>query len=544
MPTTERDAYSRRPVTSRIGVLAALFITGAANAADMPIGIPEPGFGIDDSHRIYAGQPGYLDAGQGPYTHYVDNRHADCSDAGQGTAAQPRCTLPTIINAGEVVEVHGGPYTAAKITLSLNGTAQQPAFLHGVDEGQGYPKLLNANVLQLLGRHFVLEKLILDGTRLMFGNKDSHSQYAAVRHTEITRHPSMNGANLYGQELVFFGNHVHHNQGNDRHGAYVDSGSQRVWFLSNYFHHNGGDAIQFCHRCTDNPPDTIFIGANRMHSDRENGVDLKYAKNVVISQNDLSRYRPVVKGEEWCFDDGSGCGVFTSGSDGSAIVVGSDGAPSNVWVLFNNIYDSNNGVRVEEADGDNWVIANTIYQINDSGLVLQKRADPLHVINNTFHGMRQGLYQYWRDTFRLSVSNNLFSNISPYPVYYKTLDVAEQSPFHNNLLWNPSAPVTLKWRNDITVTDSESLNALSTASQANLLTDPKLSDPTQAQFAPLTNSPLLGGANASLEAANSQYRSLFGEGLDIRGGLGRDIGAHGKSGLPAAPSDLQISSGE
>ena len=48
-------------------------------AYDPPIGIPEPSFGIDETHRMYEGQffaAGgfvYRDTGNGPYTHYVDS---------------------------------------------------------------------------------------------------------------------------------------------------------------------------------------------------------------------------------------------------------------------------------------------------------------------------------------------------------------------------------------------------------------------------------------------------------------------------------------
>jgi len=41
-----------------------------------PIGIPKPDFGIEETHYMYAGLVGngiYYDAGNGPYTHYVDN---------------------------------------------------------------------------------------------------------------------------------------------------------------------------------------------------------------------------------------------------------------------------------------------------------------------------------------------------------------------------------------------------------------------------------------------------------------------------------------
>ncbi|MCP4543855.1 MAG: hypothetical protein GY832_42620 [Chloroflexi bacterium] len=58
------------------------------NQADWepPIGIPRPEFGITETHYMYEGQTydydgtprPYKDAGNGPYTHYIDNTQPHC----------------------------------------------------------------------------------------------------------------------------------------------------------------------------------------------------------------------------------------------------------------------------------------------------------------------------------------------------------------------------------------------------------------------------------------------------------------------------------
>jgi hypothetical protein len=94
-----------------------------------PIGIPQPSFGIVESHTMYQGQlydynndgvpeAPYKDAGNGPYTHYVDRSAPNCTDgvndSNYGTPALPRRTIPgdnlnslAPLKAGSVVEVHG-----------------------------------------------------------------------------------------------------------------------------------------------------------------------------------------------------------------------------------------------------------------------------------------------------------------------------------------------------------------------------------------------------------------------------------------------------
>ena len=84
-----------------------LFELGIVFAWEPPIGIPRPEFGIEESYRMYD-----IEANRNPsllyamneeggfYTHYVDNS-VSCIDSGNpyGTAANPRCTIPTIVGA-------------------------------------------------------------------------------------------------------------------------------------------------------------------------------------------------------------------------------------------------------------------------------------------------------------------------------------------------------------------------------------------------------------------------------------------------------------
>ncbi len=538
-----------------LNLLIGFAFAPLAIAYEPPIGIPYPAFGIDESHTMYSGQAGYSDAGNGPYTIYVDSTASNCSNSGPATAQQPRCDLPSSLSAGDVLEVHGGPYTKIDPVLTSNGTAAKPIFIRGIDDGNGAPKIKNSNQIKLYGQYFVFEGFDLDKTRMLLGFSDGHAEFAAARNNRIHDHASKNGSNLYGDNLLFWENEVDHNQGNDRHGTYVGSGSFRVWILDNYYHHNGGDAVQFCHGCSSNPPDTVFIGRNLMHSDRENGVDLKYSRNIVISENTIHSYAKAEKDKNWCFDDGSGCGVYSSGSDGAAVVVGSDGAPTNVWVMFNRIYDSNTGIRIEEAGSNVNIIGNLVYDLNSSGLALQKRGEPVNLIGNTFYDMKTGIDQYWRENFDLVVKDNIFLDIDK-SINYEDRDVAEQSVLESNIFWNSTGSVSVNWPNNQSISSSAQLNGLSGEVKVdNQLANPNLvSLGSTPDFSPRAGSTAIDSATSTLAQFDAVYRGMF-EGattiLKDLNGVARtsgsiDVGAIEFSGVasgiapPAAPGSTQL----
>lgn len=540
-------------------ILTTVCLAASSHALSFqpPIGIPYPSFGIDETHTMYSGQSGYGDAGNGPYNIYVDNTHPQCSDSGPATESQPRCEMPKSLSPGDVVEVHGGPYTEYEPTIRANGSASQPIFIRGIEDAQGDKPIIDANKFYLLGSYFVFEGFDVHETFLRSGDSADLLQHVAIRNIRQHDQPQTNGTHIYGQDVLFWNNEVDHNQGNDRHGTYVGKKSKRVWILDNYYHHNGGDAIQFCHGCTTNYPDTIYIGRNLMHSDRENGVDLKYATNVVISQNTIHSYVSAPKNTNWCYDDGSKCASYTSGSDGAAVVIGSDGGPTNIWVLFNEIYDSVKGIRIEEAGTSTYIIGNVIHDISQRGLALEKKGDPVYFVGNTLYNVPKGIDQYWREFFDLVVQDNMFVDIDSY-LRFESSSVVEGSEVNNNLFWDADGTINLLWKNsEEAFTSGSQVDGLSGQDKfGNIIANPSLN---LATFQPSTpNSPAVDAATDLLQQLDLTYRSSIEGGTSImkdflgntRTAGGIDIGAFeyadpGETpvvitpALPSAPSNLQ-----
>ncbi|MBT8079987.1 MAG: right-handed parallel beta-helix repeat-containing protein [Gammaproteobacteria bacterium] len=500
-------------------LLAPCFTNAAADTWSPPIGIPVPEFGIEESHTMYSGNAAYKTGTDGPYSIYVDNTASNCSNMGPATAAKPRCDIPSDIDKpGTVVEIHGGPYefNMSKPVFEVNGSKEKPVFIRGIDDGNGYPVIYNASTIGFQGQYFIMEQLIFEKSALRSGAKGASKygrNHIAMRNLEVRNHPLKNGSAIVGTDVVFYKNHVHHNQGDDRHGTTVAPGSERVWIIDNYFHHNGGDAIQFCHRCKKAPPRNIYIGRNLMHSDRENGIDLKFGKDIVISENTIYGYRRARPDEEWCFDDNSYCGTFSSGSDGSAIVVGSDGAPGRPWIVANNIFDSTQGIRIEEVR-EAWIIGNNIHNIGQNVIALQKWGEALHIIGNTMHGAKFGINQYWRDKFTLHVSGNIMSSISDEFLSVKHV-VSDRSTLEDNLMWNGDDNVQLRWGRRYKEKPTEVASAVEFGGSRNFVGDPQITR------VDAKNISVSGGAETAairkkrLLEVDQKFKSIYGEDMSI-----------------------------
>jgi hypothetical protein len=505
------------------------------NTYDPPIGIPAPEFGILETvENVY---------GAGYYTHYIDNTHPDATDDDNpnGTAEKPRKTIPKYflnIEEGSVVEIHGGPYSySTPARWTAKGTREKPVFIRGTDPENKV--VIKKSTLQTGGQYLIIENLDL------YRNSHITTSYSSPSHIAIRSCEVHNpigslcsfgtAISAVGEDIVVYDNYIHHNwRGDDIdcHGVVPGSGSRRVWVVDNHFHHHSGDAFQATHGASSNPAQYVYVGRNIMHEDRENGVDLKYVKDIVISQNILYGYQDA------------------STSDGSAMVLGSDGMPNRPWVIFNEIYDSRNGIRNEETDSA-WIIGNRIYNIQGFAIALEKKSDDLYIIGNTVYNVNMSIDQFYRDEFRLHIYNNIFSNIKNSSVHMniQTQNVADASNMGNNLFWQEGDPVIIRWSTSNKKEYKTSSDFEGFAGGANnIIGDPKFKDPANNDFALLQNS-------AAIDAGilNGVYDTFFSiYGVDIKvdceatvrpQGLDWDIGAFEymeDTGIPYVQSDVPL----
>lgn len=284
-------------------------------------GIPTPRFGIEQR----AGKP----------THYVNNSHPQATDSDNpnGSPNQPRRTIPARLGAGAVVEVRGGPYEVARSVWVTPGTESEPIFITGVGD-----PVIKGRELTFQGQFTIVEGIVFDGVPLLMPPGTTHF---ALRHSTVRNwSPSGHSAAIVpmGSNLVIYGNEIHNNgdpngvQEIDIHGIKSPAGADRIWILGNHIHHNGGDGIQMGNSSSLEPwPRFIYIARNVIHHDRENAIDIKKARDVIVSSNLVYGYES------------------RSSSAGEAVVT-HDGA-ERVWILNNGVGNSRMGIVCTGANG-------------------------------------------------------------------------------------------------------------------------------------------------------------------------------------------------
>lgn len=372
-----------------------LFQVSSANALEPLIGIPRPDFGIDNTHYMYAGQNGYSDAGDGPYTHYVNN-NASCTDSGNanGSAANPRCSVPSTLAAGSVVELHGGPYS--EMVLRFNGTASKPIFFRGVSGTQ--VSLPGREGLDISGSYAIIENV--DVNRLKMQSTD----HISVRDSYIHDVDTGGMIGIGGNNLVFLRNEIARNGDlraeKDRHGFNIGGSAFNIWILENNIHHNGGDGIQFCHSCVaagNGGPGAIYIANNVIHEDKENAMDFKeFTGPVIVSGNDLYGYFRITSGQ------------------GEAIRVNDEGNQGELWIIRNNIHDSNICIGPDRSDAESYAVDNTCTN-NNFGILGGLTRQAGNVVNGVSDGNPNALYDLFESRHGISIRPGVVTSAKPMP---------------------------------------------------------------------------------------------------------------------------------
>jgi hypothetical protein len=276
-----------------------------------------------------------------------------------------------------VVEVRGGPYVynrSGQVAHTLNGTASAPVFVLGVDKPVfTCPPVSSERELAWSGAYYVVQGIKVDARGWMGVTLDGH--HGVLRDSEVfgmgpNFNPAVSGQ---GSDHVVYRNWIHDNgpvptpQEFDTHGVKFSANTQDLWILDNLFERNAGDDVQIgddcigglsqCRTSTATWPARIYVGGNKGHTGGENCIDVKQARDVVISRNEC-----------WNFHPGGT-------SDGTAGVT--HNAAQRVWWLFNRIRDSEIGIRVNANTTDDGPAGSAVYLVGNvmSG-IRSPRFDP------------------------------------------------------------------------------------------------------------------------------------------------------------------------
>ncbi|MBN2142959.1 DUF2341 domain-containing protein [Candidatus Woesearchaeota archaeon] len=357
-----------------------------------PLGIPAPAFGIYDS------------VNDTEYTHWVDNSGA-CSDtSNNGTPSSPRCTIPSTLDAGSIVQVRGGPYNygTSNIVWNASGTMGSPVYIRGPESPASRPVIIFGDTKTLTistSSYLIIENLEMQSGQVLLSSTSDH---LAIRHFYL--HNNSYGPNpflgIWCDYVVIYDSEIAYNgvipSEPDDHAIQAYANTDHIWIVDNVIHHNSGDGIQYCHTCIaeDNGPAYVYMGRNLIYSNEENCIDIKEATG------------PNIMSENECYDYWA-----TNTSNGDAIRIEDEGTQGDTWVINNYVHDAAMGINAQGAVGDSYILGNYItnvsYGIWTTG---PSGSYQLVLLSNTFYNVSVGIGS------GTTVANNIVSKALNYHI--------------------------------------------------------------------------------------------------------------------------------
>lgn len=394
-----------------------LAICGNVAAYQPPVGIPDPSFGINETVASIYGSSTY-------YTYYVDNKHPDATDNNNpfGSPARPRSTVPSSLTAGDVVQIHGGPYTPPGDRFYINGmgTHEKPIIITGMNSSS--KPVFEKKIHVTNAKYLIIEGIKVkpispnrEGIEIRPLNNSNRVSFVSVRRTEIQGDKSFKSYTSYSahspyadsriHNIVFYDNLIYDNghrnsiEEDDTASFSLQHNLDNIWVLNNTGHTSGGDGVILAHGAQFSTHH-IYIGGNIFFDHRENGIDLKQANDVIVSENIIYGHRP------------------TGSSSGEGIVIHYD--PKRIWIINNIIYDCERGI-VGTGSSDTHFIGNVVYNIRHTSTTYDssspyapgaaihvRNSSDVHIYNNTVYGYDGGILVV--SSMPTSIKNNILMN--------------------------------------------------------------------------------------------------------------------------------------
>jgi len=480
------DSFTFKAISGSVQSAPATITLNVMPYTD-PVGIETPEFGIAEQC------PPLPDPWTGEVSNfwYIDNTHPNATDTVQsgesnprhGYPDKPRKTIPVNwgLGPGDVVIIADGDYYPGSwVRIYGGGTADNPVFIRGL-----YPHVRPRihTQLSLLGAsngYIIFEYLVLPAMYVL-----APAHHISIRHCEATGQGGSaimiydNSGNT-AHDIVVYNSLIHDNgdwladYDQDCHGVAVANDAQYIWILDNEMYRNSGNGVQVNAQNASLQATThhVYIGRNVSHHNKQSGLWTKFADHVIFSQNRCYAARPV--------------GASPS-SPGEGL--GGQYGPAHVWMLFNEIYDCDNGIRFSTDSGPGgvgygqniYIIGNLIYNIHHStvdvtgnyavaggtsynpndawgpgkGIAIWHPAATKHIVGNTIYDVDGGIAVV-RHNNRVVVANNIIAGVNdavggqtPH-LHVEHDSSASVMTVYNNLF---EGPARIKWGYDSTLYD-------------------------------------------------------------------------------------------
>ena len=500
-------------------------------AYNPPIGIPTPSFGIEEQ--------------AGAATRTISG------------------TLPTSLTlaAGDVVVIAPGTYTT-NMTISGGGTADRPAYIRGASQSN---MPMFTGVFQMnTSQYVIIENLDFNGGSNGCIGIGGASHHISVRNCYFRNRIWLSSTSAIGitpgigqtiSNVVVYKNSFSelgnwqetidqdfHGVNPNLWGRDATASEHDVWVLDCDFYHVSGNGVQvnagnwtnsylYLHH--------IYVGRNTFHAGRQAGFWSKQASDVIMSQNTV-------------YDNYIGSQPI----DGLGYQYG----PTNLWIIFNEVWNVNFGVRQSDTGAGNdghtsYVIGNVIYNSH------QDANPPLHwgsptgwavsfwsggstryVLNNTFYDVHNGVEAIMNGP--VTIANNITSTLKngyPNNLPYRHFAVSHPARYNvasmdYEIMFQPGRDINGVWWDEGTFSTFASFRAATGECQHGMQADPQFLsvdslDPRFLDLAP--NSPAIDAGNSTLiESVCDTFQNQYGLSIryDFLGrprpqGAGWDIGA-------------------
>jgi hypothetical protein len=420
-----------------------------------PLGIPMPPFGIVE---VAPPSPSPWDSPRAGF-YYVEACHAAATDEGNpyGSPAKPRLTIPAILPAGAVVELHGRyarrhSYPHHIVTA---GTAARPVFIRGTP-GQ---RPIVTGTFHITGSYFVVESIDFAFESAVTGalRLGAPAHHAVLRHCDVRGNRNGGGIGVASyrpewsiSDVVIVDNVIHDNgdvnasYDQDVHGITVNARVSRLWIVDNEISRNSGTGVQVNAGSGELQPTVhhIYLGRNVSHHNKQAGLSTKQSVDTIFSQNTIYGHRA----------SNSSPGQGMNGKY----------APERAWYIFNHIYDNDYGITIGSAHGagvgrDIYVVGNVIHDIHyhpnpyttfnprtawASAAIMMADGARRYVVGNTIADVDGGIYAPSGGS--VTIANNIISRVAPagQHVFVETSATAAASSIDRVLF---DAPARMRW---------------------------------------------------------------------------------------------------
>jgi chitodextrinase len=388
--------------------MVSLQVADSANYP-MPIGVPDPGFGIDETPPADpASWPGAETTGY----YYIDADSSACSDNNDyGYPDKPRCSIPNqaTIAAGAkmVLAPSDEPYRLRDFAwhqVNFSGTDTATSWLVGEEKGPDKPRIAphtnqtgSRTQFRITGSYLRISGVVFDGPVL--NHRGGGADKVVLRHSEVRNNPSIAGGGTSvglstgGNGVLAFNVYAHDNGIVEENGlsmerdihAFVGYDQQGYWILDSRCDENAGDCVQLTNN---NTTEDVYVGRLVAHSEGENCVDIKDFNRVVVSESHCWDLRVV----NYDNDDGA-----PSNGLAQSFYVNNEGVQQNYTYFLNNRSWDTGGMNfgVSNVGGRVYYIGNYSFASPEAdGIGFLNGGGSRYIYFNTVSDNKVGMYLY------------------------------------------------------------------------------------------------------------------------------------------------------